>query len=208
MTDDTNTRSLPTVQRLLDRLADASIYTAAAALLALRLLRGQRGLLLCVLDEVGQMDGDGQIIDRQRDGSGHLLLALCALGATAAEPPKKQIVLKGARLFDGRSDRVISPATVVVSDGRIQSINGSAPAGAEVIDLGDVTLLPGFMDAHTHISMDYSNDFNASTIDGLRKPVSEQALDTVPIAQKTLMAGFTTVFFLYLIRDEVRIRLR
>src|SRR5690348_4950608 len=64
------------------------------------------------------------------------------------------IVIKAARLFDGKSDRAISPGVIVVTGNKIASVGSSAisPAGAETIDVGDATLLPGFMDAHTHLS--------------------------------------------------------
>jgi imidazolonepropionase-like amidohydrolase len=62
------------------------------------------------------------------------------------------IVLKAARLIDGRADAPISPAVVVVRGNKIESVGSSnVPQGAETIDLGDVTLLPGLIDAHTHI---------------------------------------------------------
>jgi imidazolonepropionase-like amidohydrolase len=67
------------------------------------------------------------------------------------------------------------------------------PEDAEVIDLGDATLLPGFIDAHTHLTMAYSEDYAKATLDGLRKPIPEMALDASVNARITLMAGFTTV---------------
>src|SRR6266480_2394847 len=70
------------------------------------------------------------------------------------------IVLKAARMFDGKANALISPGVVVVEDSRIVDLGGSAklPAGAEGIDLGDATLLPGFMDAHTHLRGDPAPD--------------------------------------------------
>ncbi|HUJ24194.1 MAG TPA: amidohydrolase family protein [Bryobacteraceae bacterium] len=105
------------------------------------------------------------------------------------------VVLKANRMFDGMSDQVVSPGLVVVVAGRIQAIGTDAPIppGAEVIDLGDATLLPGFMDAHTHLSFESSPDWKQDALDRLRKPVAEQALDASEYARKTLMAGFTTV---------------
>ena len=82
---------------------------------------------------------------------------------------------------------------MVVSKGKIESVGGAAPAGAMVIDLSDATLLPGFIDAHTHLSMDFNPDYNAEMLSALRRPVTEQAIRATTNARNTLMAGFTTV---------------
>jgi imidazolonepropionase-like amidohydrolase len=119
-----------------------------------------------------------------------------SFAANAQQPPAgKTIVLKAARLWDGKSDAVVTPGVVVISGGKIQAAGSSAqiPAGAEVIDLGDATLLPGFMDAHVHMSGEFSDDWRQAYINSQQKPIAEQALDTIEYARKTLMAGFTTV---------------
>jgi imidazolonepropionase-like amidohydrolase len=131
---------------------------------------------------------------------GLLVLAVAASGLAAAwgqaqKSGSKTVVLKAARMFDGKSNAVVSPGVVVVSDGKIAAVGaGTAiPAGAEVIELGDATLLPGFIDAHTHITMMHSDDWKQSKIDGLQKPIAEMALDASVNARVTLMAGFTTL---------------
>jgi imidazolonepropionase-like amidohydrolase len=113
----------------------------------------------------------------------------------AQQPPGKAIVLKAARLFDGKSNALVAPGVVVVSDGKIVAAGASAsfPTGAEVIDLGDATLLPGFIDAHTHLTMMHSDDWKQRELDTLQKPIAEQALDASVNARVTLMAGITTV---------------
>ena len=105
------------------------------------------------------------------------------------------MVLKAAHLYDGKSDHVVSPGIMVVSQGKIFAIGSGAtiPGGAEVIDLGDATLMPGFMDAHTHLSYPYESDYRQGEMDLLKKTVAERAIDAVEIARTTLMAGFTTV---------------
>ncbi|HEX9221897.1 MAG TPA: amidohydrolase family protein [Candidatus Acidoferrales bacterium] len=119
--------------------------------------------------------------------------AVCA--AQAQKPAPKTIVLKAARMFDGKSDSLTKPGLVVITDGKIAAVGTGAaiPSGAEVIDLGDATLLPGFIDAHTHLSMEASDDWKQAMLDRLQKPVAEQALDASVNARKTLLAGFTTV---------------
>jgi imidazolonepropionase-like amidohydrolase len=111
------------------------------------------------------------------------------------KPASKTYVLKAARLFDGKSNSLVTPGIVVVTDGKIAGVGSAAsiPAGAEIIDLGDATLLPGFIDAHTHLTMPYSDDFRREELDRLQKTVAEQALDASVNARVTLMAGFTTV---------------
>jgi imidazolonepropionase-like amidohydrolase len=109
--------------------------------------------------------------------------------------PEKTYVLKAARMFDGKSDGIVTPGLVVVSGGRIVGVGSGAtiPVGAEVIDLGDATLLPGFIDAHTHLTFMYSEDYNRERLNRLQKTIPEQALDASVNARVTLMAGFTTV---------------
>ena len=120
------------------------------------------------------------------------VLALAAR-AFAQAPPAKTVVLKAARMFDGKSDRTVSPGLVVVENGRIASVGGAAPAGAEVIDLGDATLLPGFIDAHVHLAMEASDNWLADFYSRIMRFPAEQAHYAELYARRTLDAGFTTV---------------
>jgi imidazolonepropionase-like amidohydrolase len=117
------------------------------------------------------------------------------VAATLASAQSRPIVIKAARMFDGVSDRVVSPGLVVVLGEKIRGVGAKAeiPAGSEIIDLGDATILPGFMDAHTHLTMAYELDYRKQQMDTLTKTVAEQALDASVNARVTLMAGFTTV---------------
>jgi imidazolonepropionase-like amidohydrolase len=131
-----------------------------------------------------------------------LAVALVASAAVSAEaqapspgPAAEIVVLKAARMFDGRSDSTVSNAVIVVERGAIKAAGSGlpAPAGARVIDLGDVTLLPGFIDAHVHLSGESSDDWYRSAVEGLRRTVAEKAIRATEFARRTLMAGFTTV---------------
>src|SRR5689334_13349996 len=125
-------------------------------------------------------------------------LVLCAEAWALAQerkPAGKSYVLKAARLFDGKSNAVVKPGMVVVTDGKVVAVGTSAaiPTGAETIDLGNATLLPGFIDAHTHLTMNYIEDYAKAELDNLQKPIPEMALDASVNARVTLMAGVTTV---------------
>jgi imidazolonepropionase-like amidohydrolase len=121
-----------------------------------------------------------------------LALSLC-LGLSTAAQQSKVVALKAARMFDGTSDEVTRNAVVIVEGGRIRAVGGPVPAGAEVIDLGDVTLLPGFIDAHTHLSFESTADWYRGYFEGLMRHPGEQALLASTFARKTIDAGFTTV---------------
>jgi len=116
-------------------------------------------------------------------------------GNAQQSPPAKTVVLKAAWLFDGKSDALVSPGIVVVTNGKIASVGARAnlPADATVIDLGQATLLPGFMDAHTHLTDTFTDDWKQDALNRLQETVAERALDSTVNARKTLLAGFTTV---------------
>jgi len=98
-------------------------------------------------------------------------------------------------MFDGVSDRVVSPGLIIVLGEKIRGIgpNAEIPANSQIIDLGDATLLPGFIDAHTHLTGFFNLDRRQQDLDALRWSPAEQALRASVNARVTLMAGFTTV---------------
>ena len=103
------------------------------------------------------------------------------------------VVIKAARMYDGASSAITSPGLVVVENQRIAQVGGAVPAGARVIDLGDMTLMPGFIDSHTHLTMDFTGSAAQVALRRLQAPVAEQTLDAAANARATLLAGFTTV---------------
>jgi imidazolonepropionase-like amidohydrolase len=113
--------------------------------------------------------------------------------ATATKP--KSIVLKAARLFDGKSDALIQGGMVIVEGKKILAVGEglTIPEGATLIDLGDSTLCPGFIDAHTHLTHERASDYNQGFVDSMRREVSEQAILSTVYARRTIEAGFTTV---------------
>jgi imidazolonepropionase-like amidohydrolase len=123
-----------------------------------------------------------------------LLIALALVASSAlAQAPQKTVVLKAARLFDGTSDSVTRDAIVVIQGNRITSIGGAIPANAQVIDLGDATLMPGFIDAHVHLSAESGENWYLDWFNGMMRHPSEQALLATTYARKTIDAGVTTV---------------
>src|SRR5215469_1115078 len=104
------------------------------------------------------------------------------------------IVIKAARIFDGRSDALLRNSSVVVEGNKIVGLGNAArvPSGSEVIDLGDATLAPGFIDAHTHLIWD-ATDYTNWFVDRFRLQIPEHAYRAAANAMKTLHAGFTTV---------------
>jgi imidazolonepropionase-like amidohydrolase len=122
-----------------------------------------------------------------------LLLGVGVFGQM--QKPAKTYVLKAARMFDGKANAIVTPGVVLVREGKIIGVGAGTvqPEGAEVIDLGDATLLPGFIDAHTHLTFMYSEDYRQNRLDPLQKTIAERALDASVNARVTLMAGITTV---------------
>src|SRR5437870_10436755 len=115
--------------------------------------------------------------------------------APAVAPATEVVVLKAARLFDGRGDSTVPNGVVIVEGGKITAAGSglATPAGARVVDLGDATLLPGFIDAHVHLTGESSDDWYRAAVEGLRRSVPEKAIRATEYARRTLMAGFTTV---------------
>ena len=114
-----------------------------------------------------------------------------AAAETAAAP--ETIVLKAAHVFDSTGTTLKDSAIIVVRGDRIVSVGGTAPAGARVIDLGDATLLPGFIDAHTHLTLEFEKDYYHFVYNRIMRFPAEQALYGALYARRTLEAGFTTV---------------
>src|SRR5213078_5166450 len=118
-----------------------------------------------------------------------LLLAalIFAAGQLTAESSAPVTLLRAGRLLDSRSGNVLSPAAVLIEEGKIKEVGSPsqvqshAPAGVKTIDLGSATLLPGLIDSHTHLLIDpvtppeaeRARHFNGSFLPGLLLAIAE-----------------------------------
>ncbi len=127
---------------------------------------------------------------------GTLLTACLLSSAVAAQQPQGTTVLRAARLIDGTGAAPIQNGVVVVTGNRIVAVGRegtvSIPQGARVVNLADATLLPGFIDMHTHLVGRVLGDPGAD-LAAVKDFPSYAAILSVPHAEKTLMAGFTSV---------------
>jgi imidazolonepropionase-like amidohydrolase len=131
-----------------------------------------------------------------------LLLALCtsllALAASAADKPAPttSYLLKADRVFDARSEQTHSGWAVLVQGDRIAAVGPAdrieAPAGAQVINMPGATLMPGMIDAHSHIFLHPYNEtlWNDQV---LKEPLAYRTIEAVNHVRATLMAGFTAL---------------
>ena len=121
-----------------------------------------------------------------------IALAVLPIAVGAQAPSQAQrLVLRAARMLDVEAGRIVPNARVVIEGDKIVAVNpATLPEGVRVMELGDVTLMPGFIDAHTHLSGEIGPNM-------LLEPVQETEIDAAFKAVKngrtTLMAGFTTV---------------
>ncbi len=118
---------------------------------------------------------------------------LLASAAAALAGPPEVVAVRTGRLIDPKAGVVVPGAIVLIEDGRVRAVGPTVPipAGAKVIDLSALTVLPGLMDCHTHLVGDYVHD--KDPLSDLKKSAADRAFESVPNAKATLDAGFTTV---------------
>jgi imidazolonepropionase-like amidohydrolase len=119
-----------------------------------------------------------------------LLLTLVVNAAGQSAPaPSHSTVLHAARLLDVKTGRILKPGEILVEGDRIAEVGTSVkhPPGAEVIDLGDRTLLPGLIDAHVHLFLHPG----AEDLQTVQESVPQRTITATLAARDDLMAGFT-----------------
>jgi imidazolonepropionase-like amidohydrolase len=119
------------------------------------------------------------------------VVVLCAVSSLlSAQQPSHSAVIHAGHMLDVKSGRLLSDQTIVIADGKIVSIGDAskAPADAQHIDLPNATILPGLIDAHTHLTMDPKFGYEELGIS-----IPREALTGAKNARVTLNAGFTTV---------------
>jgi imidazolonepropionase-like amidohydrolase len=118
-----------------------------------------------------------------------LAALVVAVAAESQTAPSHAIVLHAARLLDIETGKILTPGEVLVQGERIAEVGStvSHPAGAETIDLGDRTLLPGLIDAHVHLFLHPG----AEDLQTVQESVPQRTILATLAARDDLMAGFT-----------------
>ena len=127
-------------------------------------------------------------------------VALVTIGPADAQTPRDTLptVIRAGKLFDSEAGRMLGPREILVRDGKIAAIaeRVERPAGARIIDLSRNTVLPGLIDAHTHL-LNLENPVGGISLEGVRQLVIEglplRALHAAARARTFLEAGITTV---------------
>jgi imidazolonepropionase-like amidohydrolase len=124
-------------------------------------------------------------------------LAASAFGpwAHAEDQPSRQVAIRCGRLIDGRAPKAVDNAVILIEGQRIQQVGPglTVPSGAQVIDLGRSTCLPGLIDNHTHILL--QGDITAADYDAqlLKESIPYRTIRATVAARAALMNGFTTM---------------
>jgi len=139
---------------------------------------------------INSLAGDVMKLNRRWTAFLLILLSIGMSWAQQTPPAPKTVVIHAGRLLDVKTGKTMTNQTILIQGDRIASVGADTrvPAGAQVIDLPNATVLPGLIDAHTHITMNPNFGYSRLAIS-----VPRQALIGAHNANATLEAGFTTV---------------
>jgi imidazolonepropionase-like amidohydrolase len=120
------------------------------------------------------------------------LITTAAASALIGGAAAQVTIVKAGKLIDPDTAKVLIDQTIVIRNNRIEKVGTglAEPAGAKVIDLSKMTVLPGLIDCHTHLA-DGAHD--GEPLGQFKKTAARVALESVPNARVTLESGFTTV---------------
>ena len=115
------------------------------------------------------------------------------LALVAGQAPAKDVVIHAGRLMDGVEKTERARVSILIHDDRITGVQPGfvTPDGAEVIDLSNATVLPGLIDCHDHITSMF--DGGNPVAESVTRTEFDDAFNSVGNAEKTLLAGFTTI---------------
>jgi len=137
--------------------------------------------------------------------------AVSSTGQLMAQSPAQVTIVKAAHLLDPKTGNVLSPAAVLIEDGKIKEVGppskvqSDSPPGPKIVDLGGATLLPGLIDSHTHLLLDvivppeaerarrYNGSFAPDLLLAIVESPSKRVLLGAQLAREDLESGFTTV---------------
>ncbi|MFI4889741.1 MAG: amidohydrolase family protein [Steroidobacterales bacterium] len=116
-------------------------------------------------------------------------LAACSTAVPAQQNPAHRVVVHAARLLEVGTGRIIAPGEILVDGERIAAVGSTVPhpSGAEILDLGDTTLMPGLIDAHVHLFLHPG----AEDLQTVQESVPQRTIIATLAAKADLMAGFT-----------------
>ncbi|MDT7604578.1 MAG: hypothetical protein QOF61_2575 [Acidobacteriota bacterium] len=116
-----------------------------------------------------------------------------AQNAQRSTQPRRVVAVRAARMLDVRTGAFVNNPVIIIEDDKIVSVGAglAIPAGAQILDLGNLTLVPGLIDCHTHVLLEPEDERGAPPV--VTKSQAYRTVEGVAAARKELEAGFTTL---------------